>query len=183
MELDHLLVEPPPGFRVDRSSKGHLIIHYKSTGMGGMNAFLIVWLTIWNFGLILMIFKRDGNAPGIPEIAIFAAIDFGVLALASYLWWTKRTFTIDDQGLVYVSRWFGFEKRILIQKSEIKSFQQIQQIQDGGDLEDSFPSWGLTVHTSQRFQLIVRQPYASSLWLGRVLGEWSGVEFRSMPSP
>ena len=149
MELDHLLVEPPPGFRVDRSSKGHLIIHYKSTGMGGMNAFLIVWLTIWNFGLILMIFKRDGNAPGLPEIAIFAAIDFGVLALASYLWWTKR----------------------------------IQQIQDGGDLEDSFPSWGLTVHTSKRFQLIVRQPYASSLWLGRVLGEWSGVEFRSMPSP
>jgi len=180
MELDHTLDDPPKGFRVDQTVDGHLIIRYKSTGMGGLNAFLIVWLTLWNIGLILMIFKRDGNTPGVPETIVFAAIDMGVVALASFLWWTKRTFHISDDRMLYVGRWLGMERRFQIEKTEIRS---IQQVQDGGIADDGFPSWGLTIHTSKRFQLIVRQPYPSSLWLGKVIGDWANVEFRPMPPP
>ena len=60
----------------------------------------------------------------------------------------------------------------------IKTFIQIK---DGGEGDDSFPSWGLEVEEKKKNSLISQQPYESSHWLGRFLARWAGVEFIENP--
>ena len=60
-------------------------------------------------------------------------------------------------------------------------------MRDGGQGDDSFPSWGLEVEadtntnpnidTDRKTTLLYRQPYEKSRWLGQVVARWAEVEF------
>jgi hypothetical protein len=61
------------------------------------------------------------------------------------------------------------------------SIRRIVQVKDGGEDDDSFPSWGLKVEGEKEVTLIYRQPYDKSHWLGGVLAKWAQVDFVEAP--
>ena len=57
------------------------------------------------------------------------------------------------------------------------SGMSIVQVKDGGEGDDSFPSWGLKVEGDRETTPIFRQSYDKSHWLGRALAKSAQVDF------
>ena len=138
-----------------------------------MKAFFVVWIVGWTGFLVGGTFRHG-------ELAVPVAVDIGMAALASFLFSTKRAFCFREDSLIVVTRWLGLEWLRKIDRTQIKS---VKQVKDGGQGGDSFPTWGLQVRAPKRIHLIVRQPYPTSLWLGRCVGQWAEVEFQSASVP
>ena len=61
-----------------------------------------------------------------------------------------------------------------VAKAELK---EVKQVKDGGEGEDSFPSWGLALIAGTEVHVLSRQPIDKSDWLGPIIAKWAGVEF------
>jgi hypothetical protein len=179
MDFGELLADPPRGVRVDLLPEGSVTIHHQPTGMGCINAFFVVWITGWTIGLIAGKWENGEPVQG-RERALFIAVDILMAALATYLGLTTRTFTLREDTLILETNWIGMKWRRRVERSHVKS---VKQIQEGGLDEDSFPSWGLEIGAAKKHHLLVRQPYSTSLWLGRILGNWSGVALEVATPP
>jgi hypothetical protein len=174
--------EPPPeGFTVEPLGRDDFIIHHKRTGMGCMKVFIGGFLAFWTFFCVMMLRNFTNRCPtkqsdsaDLLIAAGFWIAEIVVACLAMYLFFAKKTFRVDYNRLVMQTDVVGFKWSRTIDKHAIK---QIVQIKDGGEDEDSFPSWGLKAVAEKDVKLIFRQPYEKSLWLGRVLAQWAGVEF------
>ena len=55
--------------------------------------------------------------------------------------------------------------------------QKISQFKDGGGEEDSFPSWGLNLHTERKIKLLARETIDKSDWLGSELASYYDIKF------
>jgi hypothetical protein len=53
----------------------------------------------------------------------------------------------------------------------------VRQVKDGGDGEDSFPSWALAVVGRTEMRVLSKQPIEKSAWLGLIVARWAGVTF------
>lgn len=171
----------PAGFVLESQVGRGLVIHHRRRGMGCMNLFLLGWLTFWTVGCVFLLRSylnggqmEDGDPIPLWFVAGFWGVDLAVLGFVLFLFLGRRCYRLDEQQLVSETTFLGRTWSKVIPRSGIARFVQVK---DGGTGEDSFPSWGLKVEGSVHATLIFRQPYAVSLWFGRVLAAWAGVPF------
>ena len=175
----------PPGFTLDADGSDAIVIRHRRTGMGCMNAFLLVWLVGWTAGCISFFMVQPENirwqscGPPPPWVGvIFWSCDIFVGLIAAYLFFSRKTFRIDRHVLAVETRLLGLKWTCAIARGSIR---RLVQIKDGGEGEDSFPSWGLVVEGDRKTTLLARQPHDRSRWLGDTLARWAGVEFIEAP--
>ena len=177
--------EVPAGFVVGRDRFGDTVIHYRRTGMIAMNIFLTVWLTGWTFGCIFLLkqylngsLANDGKPMPLWFVSVFWIAEIGVAGMWLNMLFGKKSFHLSQSSLVRNTEIFGFRRSRTIARNSIKSFRQIK---DGGEDEDSFPSWGLKIIADKKISLIGRQQYDKSHWLGKFLADWADVDFIEAP--
>lgn len=169
------ITPPPPGFVLEAES-GNPVIRYQPKGMGCALAFFIVWILGWTGGCIAMVasaFSRSTNGPTLGFILLFWAID--VFAILSFLWMfrAETVFQFTEHELVWTKTLGKIKWRRSFSKSTIIC---IRQVKDGGDGEDSFPSWGLML-VGPDFTLLSRQDIAKSDWLGPIISQWADKHY------
>lgn len=199
-------MDMPDGFTylVDRDE---CIIAHSRTGMGCLNLFLSVWLTVWTFGCSFLIHayltggKTERGEP-IPLWLVMAAVGpwFIVAFLLLYSNFARKRFRLTPEMLHIETRLLLLRWSVSIPRDTIT---EIEQVKDGGESDDSFPSWGLKIRSSALVDTIVhrlvlfnnfgrknrmrtilaRLPYSHSEWLAEELAAWSGVAASLCPKP
>ena len=171
--------EPPRGFQVGSSEAGDLQIRYRTTGMGCVAVFFAVWLSFWTVGCLAFtcvgIFKLDG----IGWLILLFMVPIWMIDVATFAFvaWYFRSITIVQFGpeeLVIERSLLWIRRRRNFPRAELK---EIKQVKDGGEGEDSFPSWGLALIAGTEVHVLWRQPIDKSDWLGPIIADWAGVEF------
>ncbi len=170
----------PVGILLDRDPAGNILISFNQTGMRLMNGFLSFWLATWTLcgvlGMSGMIKGFEGSNR-IP-VAVFWVIGE---AIASFmlLWilFGKSEIELSDATLTFRKEIFAYRKRVVIDKARIR---RIYQIKDGGEDDDSFPSWGLKIDEAETHYIMKRQKYVKSDWLGKTLAKWAGIAPHSL---
>ncbi len=176
---------PPKGFKSRLLEDGSSAITHKRP-LGAMSIFLCVWLAFWTFACVILALGKFGTPEKNPEILIigipFFIAEIIVACLLSYMLFSKKSFVFEGRELreetnVFFLSWKKRFSRDLIER--------VVQIKDGGEGDDSFPSWGLKLflRDGSSKTLLYRLPYEQSQWLGGVIGRWSGVNFEEAPPP
>ena len=175
----------PPGFTLVPSGADDFIIHHVRGGMGCLNVFLIVWLTGWTFACVFLLRQYfnggkmdDGSPMPLWFVCVFWAGEIVAACLLTYLLFCKKSFRTDAACLNVDTVVLGFRRSKTIPRKTIKRFVLVK---DGGEGDDSFPSWGLKVEAEKKTTLLFRQPYERSQWLGQVLARWAQVDFIEAP--
>ena len=192
-------MEPPEGFTYSIDD-GICIIEHRRTGMGCINIFLSVWLFFWTLGCCLLVWQylnggKMENGDPISHWFVAGFLAAWVLVAVSLLYslFARKRFFLTDEYLrietqLLVARWTMILPR--------ETISEIIQIKDGGEGEDSFPSWGLRicsesldstlfqrVSTALRFgqnfrtrTILSRLPYEHSFGLAKIISKWTGVD-------
>ena len=86
----------PPGFSLAAAGRDAIVIRHRRTGMGCMNAFLLVWLAAWTAGCIVFFWIQpenirweSGSPPPPWAAAIFWAFDIVVALIAVHLFFSR----------------------------------------------------------------------------------------------
>jgi hypothetical protein len=173
--------EPAPkGFTI-HSAPGPPALGYRTSGMGCSVIFFGLWLTLWTAGCVVLTKNILSRPTKFAEHLVFFAfwfVEIAVLCFAIWYFFTRTTFIFHPDKLVVQRRlWFLAWSREF-RKAAITS---VQQVKDGGEDEDSFPSWGLRLEGANGGKLLWRQPIDRSAWFGPLVAQWAGVPYE--PSP
>jgi hypothetical protein len=178
------LSSPPKGFSVLSSHDSVLSISYRSSGMGSMARFLIIWLACWTFGCCILAYKSlfplsDYDIITLIMVLLFNAIFwfFELFILVELLWHYRSLiiFTFYPDKLFINRKLFYILRQKVILKKDVLF---VNQVKDGGKEEDDFPSWGLVVLTDTEVNLLSRQEYEKCSWLGTLVSEWADVDYK-----
>lgn len=178
---DLTATQPPKGFLVTASRDGYPALEYRTKGMIGIAVFFFFWLAIWTPGCVLMT-QQAFFGKNSPEYLLmlfslpFWAAEIGVIAYVLWLFFSVTAFTFYPDRLLVERTLYKYQRRREIPRSAIKI---VRQIKDGGEGEDSFPSWGLVVEGATDLKLLSRQKIEKSAWLGPIIARWAGVEYES----
>jgi len=173
--------------RVERGAGDVFAVHFKPTGMGCMWLFLVVWLTGWTatcaflaYNLVNQLFIGDWESIGLGALFLIAFGFFEVVALYYFakIFLCRKELLFNDQHLVIETRILKWRGTQVIARTAINS---VAQVKDGGEDEDSFPSFGLNLNTDRKIEVITRQEHVKSRWLGGLIAEWSGAPFNQAP--
>jgi hypothetical protein len=173
------LSDAPRGFKIIETDDRSLEIHYRTQGMGCMAIFFAFWLTGWTAGCVFMTANVFYSPSGSDLILALFTVPFWVaeiftIAFVAWLFGSVTQFKFgSDELRVERSLWWYRRSRI-ITRNEITA---VRQVKDGGEDEDSFPSWALTVVGPSEVQVLWRQPIEKSNWLGPIIAQWAGVSF------
>ena len=165
----------PEGFSIDGEWENDtIIIRHNRIGMRAMNVFLILFFAVWTFASIKVIgVYWDEKIHG-GQVVFFWAAEILIAIFLAYLLFCNKIFQLSPNRLIVRTKVLWYENIKTIHKLSISAFAQIK---DGGDSDDSFPSWGLEVEGDSKLVLLYRQGYEQSYWLGNVFAEWFNVEF------
>lgn len=174
----------PEGITLQQSGED-LVIRFERTGMGCLNGFLIFWLVCWTGGCIFLLLQYlaggvmdDGEAVPLWIVVAFWSAEIIMATYLVYVLFCEKVFRVGEQNLVIETNVLGYKRSRSIPKNAIK---RLIQEKDGGEGDDSFPSWGLKIEADKKVTLVFRQPYEKSHWVGRVLAAWANVEFAKAP--
>lgn len=176
-EFESLLAAPPRGFEVVSATDDCVEISQRNTGMACLNVFLVVWIAGWTAGACGATWEYLTATR--KEVTIYLSLfmwvtDLLVAAFAGYVMFATRRYRLSSDSVELEIRCLGLTWKRSLEWSQIGV---VRQVKDGGEQEDSFPSWGLRLESRKAMTLIYRQPYASSLWLGQLIALWSGKPF------
>jgi hypothetical protein len=191
-------LEYPKGFRLYRHPPNSFKVTYRTKGMGCMVTFLGVLLTVTLVFCLSWFFRTppQERATVFQEILanVFQNWFLPILVLAGllgrifgyfgalfvFLWkvFGITTFEIEPHVLLVTKRLFG---RQIIHRILRAEMVELEQVKDGGEGEDSFPSWGLKLHASKTFNLLTRERLEKSDWLGQFLADYYGLNFKKSP--
>ena len=174
----------PTGFTVqDRGDR--VAITYCSRGMGFMVAFLLFFMAIWIPVGCFLLSPFLLNPPRLwalvlaKPLLVLCLLPIAATAGAVYLLLWKlfgiTTFEVSQQELVVSKQLLGWQRLRRIPASTISG---LEQLKDGGEGRDSFPSWELKLHAQPSLTLLSREPIDKSDWLGAFLAHCYGVDFR-----
>ncbi len=199
-------MDPPDGYRF-RVNGDECLIEHQRTGMGCLKLFLGCWLAAWTLGCVTLIYQycnagKMENGDPIPLWFVLAFVIpwFIVAYLLLYLHFARKKFRLTNDALQVETRLFWMVWQMTLPR---ESISRIMQVQDGGEGDDSFPSWGLRLQSTSvvqtawqrlslvnhfgrhhRFRtLLARLPYEHSAWLAEVLEQWSGVPAELCENP
>lgn len=185
LEENPLLDSPPPGFEVIRLGQDTLTIHHRRTGMGCMNAFLVIWLTGWTVGCVMLLVQylrggkmEDGTPITLWFLGVFWLAEVVVAFIFAKVVFERRSFQFEGDTLTIERNLLGNIKRRVVSKASVTS---VTQVKDGGTGQDSFPGWGLKVKAEKSHGLIFRQPHEQSAWLGQLVADWAEKKFDAVP--
>jgi hypothetical protein len=177
----------PDGFTEDVHRYDGVVIHHRHTGMGCMNVFCAVWLAIWTIGCVFLLRayltgapSDDGSTIPLWLVVVFWGFELIAGTIIVRLLFGKETFHLRDEALVIEQTVLGCRSSKTVVR---RSIRELVQVKDGGEDEDSFPSWGLKLKGDTDVSLITRQPYPKSRWLGRRIARWAEVTFVEAPPP
>ncbi|MEZ0324499.1 MAG: hypothetical protein ACAH95_01215 [Fimbriimonas sp.] len=175
-KIEKLLAQPPNGIELLEHGRDQLVIQHRTKGMGCMTLFLIVWVSGWSMGCVGMLYRYFEPVAGEQAIPLFVLAfmwlaDIGVAAFLIYFVFAKRTFRFVGRTLTFEVDVLGLKKTQEIYRDDI---QQIKLIKDGGESDDSFPSWGVTLEQTgkKKVSLLFRQRLEVSTWLRDLLEAW-----------
>jgi hypothetical protein len=176
----------PSGFKIEKSAT-EKVIRYRSQGMSCFVCFVgtvsLSMAVLFTLGLSFDVpqnFFGGGSevvssSPWIRYVMIllYAGCAFGVFQA---LW---KIFGITELKLsekyLRVRKLLFFLSRS--KTIESKNLVKVQQIKDGGEGDDSFPSWGLIAYTTQKHKLLSREPFEKSDWLGAEIAGYYNIPF------
>jgi len=171
------------GFNLlSQSDNSPFVITYKTTGMGCMVAFLLI-LSLILGGTFLGFAMSDPSVfydfvfvAWWTPICAFCGFLAIVIFFLSAIWhlFGMTTFTMTNPELMVSRKLFFLKWGKSLKREQIDGFEQIK---DGGEDEDSFPSWGLNVRGARRMSLLSRQPIDKSDWLGKLLAEYYNADY------
>jgi len=172
----------PVGFEMG-GDPDKLRISYRSRGTGCMIVFLVVCVSSVTAGLSFFAlrdwqqFQAFIFAEWWTPLAFAAGLSAAVYFTFFILWllFGSTEFIVSRENLIVRKKLLGFRRELQIPSELIKYFEQVK---DGGEGEDTFPSWGLNVCARSQIPLLARQPIEKSDWLGRILSQFYSVEFR-----
>lgn len=173
-----LLGSPPKGCSVTHHAEGIGIEHARA-GMGCMNAFLVVCLAGWTVGSFQITSQvLAGETAVWAAMAVWAGeMVLGCLTL--YMLFARTVFRLAEHQLAIDFRLHALRRTLLVPRLEMRNFEQVI---DGGEGDDSFPSSGLRLNRADRFHILIyRQPFETTEWFGKVLSDWYGVDFVKAP--
>ncbi len=146
--------------------------------------FFILWLSGWGAACILftgrVLFDGDVRLDNDGR-CVMACLWLGEVTMLAYALWLFRsitTFTFHPDRLHIARSLSRFRREYTILKQDIRG---VRQVKDGGEGEDTFPSWGLVVQGLRDVELLGRQDIEKSAWLGPIVAGWADVAYE--PSP
>jgi len=175
----------PQGFETLLMKDGFSAITHKRP-IGCMSAFLCVWLAFWTLGCVFLALGKFGTPDKNPEVVIigipFFIAEIIVACLLSYMLFSKKRFVFEGGELMVETKVFSLSWKKTYPRELI---ERVVQVKDGGEGEDSFPSWGLKVflRDGSSKTILYRLPYEHSLWLGRAISAWSGAQMLEVAPP
>ncbi|MEX2288696.1 MAG: hypothetical protein WD648_16495 [Planctomycetaceae bacterium] len=176
-------VKIPAGFSILAESPDELRIAYRPAGMGCLLWFLVICLAWVGDG---MTYSAISDPAGFRELMFahwLSVLAFaGCLSAMVYFTWFvmfhlfgETVISVTSDQVSVSRRLFGLGRTKSIPRSDVS---HVEQIKDGGEGEDSFPSWGLRLVGRRKCWLISRQSIEKSDWLGGRLAAILRVEFR-----
>ena len=179
--------EAPQGFNIRSLDIGtSLDLTYKSHGMGCMIAFTLILPLILGGAFLGFAIASPSEfqnfvfatwwTPICALCGFFAILYFLIFSLFNLF--GVRQFVAERDQLTF--------RRSLLFWSSSRSIEgnqslRFEQFKDGGEGEDSFPSWGLRAIGRKKLVLLSRQPLEKSDWLGELLSEHFNSEFSPAP--
>jgi hypothetical protein len=169
-------VTPPRGFQISTSETGERSIRYRTSGMWHLMAFFGVFLAIWLQGFISIIRHIINNGVDYVALAVvpMALAGVGAASYASWFFCSVTSFAFGPSTLRVERSLLWYCRRQTFNKNEIEA---IKQVKDGGEDEDSFPTWGLEIIANTSAVILSRQPIDKSNWLGPFIAQWADVRF------
>lgn len=170
---------PPRGFEVDSGESGVCVVRYRTTGMGCAGWFFAVWLTGWTAICSLFTVLALSQADGIDWLMLlfivpFWIAEFATLAYVAWFFWSVTRFRFEPDELVVERSLLWRRRQQVFLRQQVTA---VKQVKDGGEGEDSFPSWGLVVLGTGGVFVLSRQPRDKSDWLGPVIAKWAGAPY------
>ncbi len=175
--LADLVGRVPNGFRARLDIGGRTLrITYRRRGMGCLVLFLSVWLAGWTAGGIAAItaLSREFGWFILVWLGGWAVGELAVTYFLAWLLFGSTEIVLEPDRLVVDKVLFGWHRTSSVERSDIR---EIAQVKDGGEGDDSFPSWGLNVMSDEKVSVLARQEYEKGAWLCRVLSVWAGRPF------
>jgi hypothetical protein len=179
--------EVPKGFSIQSLNIGtSLDLTYKSHGMGCMIAFTMIMPLVLGGAFLGFALASPTEFQNFVFATWWTPICFccGLFAILYFLYFSVfnlfgvTQFVADRHKLtIRKSVWFWSSSRSIDRNASLR----FEQLKDGGEGEDSFPSWGLRAVGSKKLMLLSRQPLEKSDWLGQLLSEHFGSEFSRAP--
>ncbi|RBP43929.1 hypothetical protein DES53_105328 [Roseimicrobium gellanilyticum] len=179
------MTSPPEGFQIiEYKPRELLVLEYRSTGMGCMLVFLSVLILGLGGGFLIAFVAAPDQLTQMFTSTWWAAlagvggalslIHFSFFVISHLFGSTRMTATRD--ALVITKSLCSITRSKQVSRLSMES---LEQVKDGGEGEDSFPSWGLVLKTRSNHVLLERQPIAQSDWLGLILADWFGIPYRA----
>lgn len=176
---------PPRGFEVT-ADDGSPVILYRTRGMGCSAAFFAAWLTIGGLACVLGLYEALVAPAGMNLllalfITPFWAVGFFVAGYVAWYFFSATRFTFGPDLLVVERFLWRWNRQRQFARADVRA---VRQVKDGGEGEDSFPSWALAVVGHREVRVLSRQPIDKSAWLGPIIAQWAGVAFEPWkPNP
>ena len=181
LALEQYIANPPKGYTVSSHSHSGIELQFKRSGMTALNLFLIVWVSIWTVACVFLVkgylnnaLMDDGSVMPFWFMAVFVLADIVVGSFLAYSLFCRKVFRLNLLALEMHVQLLCFNWLKVIPRAQIDGFEQVK---DGGQGKDSFPSWGLTVLGKDGFTLVHRQAPEVSKWLGQVLSILTGAPY------
>ncbi len=180
----------PKGFRVTREPTGSIWIDYHSGSVRGPAIFFVIWVVFTSLACVGSVYDLYSGydslasfasylakVPWLGWLAVAVAAMFMIVLPAVVLAWFlfgQSRHGLSDEGLWVQKRLFFWQSNRFI---PLQAMRSVRQVKDGGQEEDSFPTWGLRIQAEGDTNLLWRQPIEKSDWLGEVLSECYDIPF------
>ncbi|MFK7817567.1 MAG: hypothetical protein AB8G99_02515 [Planctomycetaceae bacterium] len=159
----------PECFLVTSADDVHTIEHQRVKG--GLNSCLSLWLAGWTICCICLLIgyftgmrMDDGNAMSLDFVMVFLFAWFCVACWLLYLTAARKFFRLERDALQIVTRTLSLSWTVTIPRNSIV---KLRQVKDGGEGEDTFPSWGLRIECTD-VDDVTLQCFVPS-WLYRIM--------------
>jgi len=168
----------PAGFAVAVDDR-RCVVRYRTTGMRTLGCFAAVWLGVWAIGVGLSSYRVVVDGRGDAGFLLWLGFAWGVevVSIALVLWYFRAVteFRFEPARLVVEQSLWRLRRLRVIPAADVRA---VEQVKDGVEGDDSFPSWGLVlVLAAGRVTLLAWQPADKSAWLGPVVARWAGVSY------
>lgn len=191
MNSTDALKPPPVGFKLHAPAPGTVLIEFVNERRSCLVIFLGIWMAGWTVGCVFLLSQLLAGQPLAPNepgdfmstlsgswlfAAPFLLAEVGVGLLFLWLLRGRTELLLHEDCLMLRRSLFSYQHETRVSRSAVT---RVMQVKDGGEGDDSFPTWGLKMEHArgETIRLLWRQPIERSDWLGPLVAEWARKPF------